>query len=128
MIKNIDKFYDYHFKIIIVFADETTYELEKTLKLGPNIHLEVTNITSTTADLSFEAADMSLNYTIKDYAVYVNGEMVDIISYLDNSSTPITSYKLLSLAANSDYHIKLVARNYRGVVMYEVETDFKTLG
>ena len=102
--------------------------LKKTLKLGPNIHLEVTNITSTTADLSFEAADMSLNYTIKDYAVYVNGEMVDIISYLDNSSTPITSYKLLSLAANSDYHIKLVARNYRGVVMYEVETDFKTLG
>ncbi|MFR7882026.1 MAG: fibronectin type III domain-containing protein [Christensenellales bacterium] len=75
----------------------------------------------------FEAADVSLTYTIKDYVIYVNGEMIDIISYLDDSFTPITSYKLSSLVANSNYHIKLVARNYRGVVMYEVETDFKTL-
>ncbi|HAR57521.1 MAG TPA: hypothetical protein DCR62_02055 [Acholeplasmatales bacterium] len=127
VIKNIDKFYDYHFKITLVFTDGTTHELTKTLKLGPDIHLEATNITSTTADLVFEAADVSLTYTIKDYVIYVNGEMIDIISYLDDSFTPITSYKLSSLVANSNYHIKLVARNYRGVVMYEVETDFKTL-
>ncbi len=126
VVDGLQKFYDYHFNITIVFEDGTTYETETSVELGPDIHLTAQDITTNSAILTFTEADASLLWTIKDYVVYINGQEADIFEYLDNYEA-VTSYALTGLEDGTEYTIKLVARDYYGNPMFESEVTFTTL-
>ena len=123
---DIKKFYDHHFELMIKFKDGSTEMLEFDLDLSTNLNPSVSNITSNSAMVNFSAADMSLDWSIKDYVIYVNGVEYSTIEYLQYDM-PITNYFISGLDSNTEYKVKFVARNYQQSKMFSFEVTFKTL-
>ena len=111
---------------MIKFKDGSTEMLEFDLDLSTNLNPSVSNITSNSAMINFSAADMSLDWSIKDYVIYVNGVEYSTIEYLQYDM-PITNYFISGLESDTEYKVKFVARNYQQSKMFSFEVTFKTL-
>ena len=112
VIKNVNKFYQYKFKVTVHFNDGTKEEVLLELDLATPINLQATNVTSSSIKLSFNASDEEMLYMIEDYVVYVNGVKYGTFNYLDNRDNPVTSYTINGLNSNTEYEIKFVAMDY----------------
>lgn len=121
----IKKFYDHHFILSIKFNDGTVETLEFDLDLSTDQNPTVSNITSNSAMINFTPADMSLDWTILDYVIYVNGVEYSTVEYLQYDM-PITNYLISNLSANTEYEVEFVARNYQKGKMFSFVVEFKT--
>lgn len=128
VVKNVNKFYQYKFKLKVHFNDGTIEELPLELDLATNINLQPIDITSSSIKLSFNASDDEMLYMIEDYIVYVNGEEYGVFSYLDKKDNPVTTYTINGLKSNTEYTIKFVARDYsyNKKSLYEYSVVVKT--
>lgn len=122
----ISKYYDHHFSVTIEFVDGTQEVLEYNLDLSKKLNSTVSDVTNSSALIKFDASDESLDYIIKNYVIYVNGEQYDTIDYLEYDK-PITSYFINNLSSNTKYEIKFVANNYRNQQVYSFSIEFITL-
>lgn len=123
---NIEPYYQYNFKITLHFADGTTAVTYLNLDLATNINLSIASVTKNSISLLFGGSSDDMLYMIKDYLVYVNGEEYGTFNYLNNYDEPISSYVVKGLLPNTEYEIKLVARDYGNKKIYEYSTSGKT--
>lgn len=121
---SINKFYDHHFVLTITFKDGTTEVLEYDLNLS-NLNPTVQDVTSSSAKVVFDSADSSLDWTIKEYEIYVNGQRYDKVEYMQYDGG-LTSYTFNNLSSQTEYEVKFVALDYQGRQLFSFAKNFNT--
>lgn len=120
-LENVVSGYDYKFEIKLEFVDGTTQTIYKELNLHTPINLKVTDISSSSATISFDALTGKLRFEVYKIKVYANNEFVGEFMYLENN-IDITSYTINNLESNKDYEIKIVAVDQNEREVYFVES------
>lgn len=123
-VKGIKDFYQYEFKLMVHFMDQTTEELIINFNNGPDLNVSSSKTENGKVTLTFDAADSSLDYTIRTYAIYVNGKEIAVENYLIDGSNPITSYVLSDIVVGETYEVVIVARNSKKKTIYQITYTF----
>lgn len=122
---NINDYYDFVYEVVIHFKDGTTSKHTFKISRNTDLNLKTFAVQRTSAILSFDAANQKLQYTIKCYDIYVNGQKIDSVTYLQGM-TPVTNYTFTNLITKTNYTVQLVALDYSGNIMFTNEIQFVT--
>ena len=124
-LNNIVKGYDYVFKLRIIFNDETETILEKSLILHDPINLKVDNVTSNSANISFDPLIDTMRYEVYKFDVYilVDGKETKVgeFKYLQ-SSKDVTSFVVSNLDVNKEYTVIFKATDRNNKKIYFTES------
>lgn len=122
----ITKDLDYHFKVSVLFLDDSIQEKTFMVNLKEGFNLTVDDITTSSAVLHFDGASEEYRSIIKEYEIY-HGERL-LATFLAKDSLTfeqITSYILRGLISNTDYELVVKAIGRNGF-MYQDQVSFKT--
>ena len=125
VLNNALNYHDSKYKITVYFNDGSIMTKEILVSRNTNLNLQATNVTNNSAILTFNVVNNSIQYVVKNIAIYINGELYSTSSYLTNNN-PLTQINLDNLESQKEYHIKLVALNSSGGIIFENEITFTT--
>ena len=114
----------YDFDLIIEYMDGTKETLNYVFKVGSPFDATVFNVTKNSAEVLVNA-DSMLFLHIKEYHVYLNGELVMTLPFRDKNGQT-TLFKLENLSKKTNYTLEIKARGYsQGYVSVE-KIEFQT--
>ena len=125
VIDELTKYYDGVYKVTFYFNDGTVMTKDVIVKHGSELHHEVVSVTNSSATIKLQPANKTLELIIKQYDVYVNGEFVESIKYLDGLY-PLELYTLNNLQNNTEYKVEFKAKNASKEIMFVNDVLFTT--
>lgn len=109
---------DYKFLVTFYFKDGTTAtkEIEIKRSVDINIRIDSLNVLDHSVILKFDEANNNISNKIKYYVIYLNGQKVEMVAYLNNY-VAITSYILnnLDLTVENVISIHAVDKNEKTI-------------
>lgn len=112
--------YDSLYQVDIICNDDKVITLHYSIKTQDVAKVEITNVTSNSADLTFTKADDYFKFRIDHYDVYLNGTFYKSISYKNDTDV------LSDLMANTKYKVEFKAIGYYDEIIFINEYEFET--